>query len=178
MTLPPLTQSALELHLPRDIAILTHQYIIPQKDCLSIVAMGHGELWLEYVDPKYYFWYACVGRHIELMRSFLPATYDDLNDCLDKACFNGDYDIAVFLIDHGANTFDSGLVSACFGEHRELIDLMISHGANNWNQGLYYACWRKNRNLIDEMISRGATYCDYCGTRATINSKLELWHRG
>ena len=47
------------------------------------------------------------------------------------------------------------LYVACLGRNRPVIDWLIDHGANDWNQGLLGACKGGHLDLVKEMIQRG-----------------------
>ena len=50
-----------------------------------------------------------------------------------KACKEGDLQIALDAIKHGATSWNWGMENACFGGHRDLVLLMIEKGATTWN---------------------------------------------
>jgi hypothetical protein len=161
---PSATQAILESHIPRSLASLSHEYILPiKRSDFSIAFMGHGELCMSTSNVNSSLNGACRGNHLEIVKLMIARGADDWNSGLYNACHNGHREIVDLMIACGANDWNWGLASACRGGHREIVDLMIAHGANNWNMGLMGACKGEHCELIKFMIDRGADECySYC----------------
>ncbi len=107
------------------------------------------------------------------------------NEGLRYACYYGYKNLALLMIEKGANIYQEGLCSACYyghkelvllmiekrdmnlnynwalssacsGGHKELVLLMIEKGANDYNDGLHGACYGVHKELIYFMIEKGA----------------------
>ncbi len=139
------TQALLETHLPRDLALITHNYIMPTTS----------------FDQHVY------GREVgQLGHWELAILSNDWLRVAVGACYGGNALLAVFAIDHGLNMPNTILEAACYAGHPGLINLAIESGANIWNRGLSGECCGKRLEIVDMMITRGAYACSYCGRSA------------
>lgn len=68
-----------------------------------------------------------VNSKIDTTHTF--CNVDDRNEGLFQACRVGQKDIAILMINKGANNFTVGLLLATSHMHKDLIELMIVHGA-------------------------------------------------
>jgi hypothetical protein len=60
------------------------------------------------------------------------------------------------------DNLDEGLYDACFNGNMKFVRLMIKRGANYWDAGLYGACFNGHMKIVKLMIKRGAIRCHNC----------------
>ncbi len=93
---------------------------------------------------------------------------ESLNRQLFHACSIGNIEVAIALVDIGANinainnAGNTPLHIACYGEHRNLVIALVDRGANinainnTGNTPLHGACSRNNVMMAMELIDQGA----------------------
>ena len=146
------TQAILELHLPRPLAAIAHDYLRPLvmrrgDDDFQAAHVGHGEMCRQIRDWNMGLRGACEGGHVDLIK---------------------------MMISHGANEWQGGLLHACMGGHAESIQLLIDRGTKEWNYGLFGACEGNKIEPAKLMLSRGATNADLCVDLCMITINIDL----
>ena len=116
---------------------------------------------LEIQNNNYHNWNrglanACYGGHKELALLMIEKGANDWNWVLANACLRGHKELALLMIKKGANAWNWGLTLACYGGHKALALLMIEKGADKWNWGLANACFGGHKELALLMIEKGA----------------------
>jgi hypothetical protein len=101
-----------------------------------------------------------VGRRKDLLRSIRNDS--DMLEALNGACFGGQKELVLLMIQWGANNWDRGFANACLGGQREMALLMIQRGAHDWSRGLESACYGGHRELVDLVIQKaGSQWIDW-----------------
>lgn len=93
------------------------------------------------------------------------------------ACQGGYKDLALLMIERGANCWNGGMAEACQGGHKELAMFMIEKGATDWNWGLVSAYSGGHRELILLMMERGANV-DICNISLSDSEIYYLVQKG
>ena len=121
--------------------------------------------------------FACLNGQSELVKLLLKTTKGlDLNKSLLDACKDGLIEIAILLIEHGADAFSEALAEAGEKGHAELVDAIVDKISNPYNlepdkmevadvvdttrylnAGLIGACKGGNIGIIKGLVDRGAT---------------------
>jgi hypothetical protein len=150
------TLSAIDTHLPPDLAKLAASYICP-PDASPDDAAHYG--------------------HYEMV-----ATTEDIDltpRMFGLACTGGHIAIVELLITRGEHHYDSGLAAACRGGHHDIIDRMVSYGATDWNFAYTGARCGGHLDIMERMRKRVTrTYpCPHtdckAGTLAVIKQGIE-----
>ncbi len=126
MELPPHTQAALVAHLPRDLATIAHQYMMPLGlMSLEIAYSGHGELCNSNAHIDDIAIYACRNGYPELLHvMFRNPISVKMWTLLHCAAGYGQIECVHVLIEHGANDWDCGFRAAQQGNHKDIMMLM------------------------------------------------------
>lgn len=95
----------------------------------------------------------CINGYNDLAIKLLDVGAD-VNSALGGACSFGDMSFVQLLIDRGATKWNNGLYCACIGGHIGIAKLMISCGATNFNGGLVNACQNGNIQIIDILVEK------------------------
>ena len=105
-------------------------------------------------------YYACVGRHKEIVDLMMFNGADNFRYGLQGACTGGHLKIVKLMISKLNLSEDEylnyPLRLACVSGNIKIVQLLISKGADDWNNGLEGACFRGNFEILDLMISKGA----------------------
>lgn len=118
---------------------------------------------------------SCIGGNKDLINFVLEfEDTDDFDIGLWGACNGGHKDIALDMIQRGANNCNIGLLGACRGGHIDLINFMIDKGANDWNSGLLGACEEDHIDAAELMLNKGATNWLQSFKMACLRNNLEL----
>jgi hypothetical protein len=117
---------------------------------------------------------ACQSGNLDAVRYWINHGAYSFNDGLLIACEIGSTDIANEMITHGANHFNNALKKACGYGHCELAKLMIKHGANKLNHGFIAACLHGHFDLVTLMIGHGANNWDHGLFNACISDSVEI----
>ena len=105
-----------------------------------------GEAW------NYVFQGACIGGHIDLVKSTIGKT--GVLPSLYYACLGGNLDIVKLVMGKISPTkddFSKGLIGACRGGYKEIAELMISNGVNNgdtFQKSFENACENGHAELV------------------------------
>ena len=91
---------------------------------------------------------------------------------LYNSCERGNWKIAKMTIEKGANGFNGGLQKACVGGHADIAVKMVEHGADV-NKGVVYACENGNHEITFLMFDMGATDWN-CALASAENTDMQL----
>jgi hypothetical protein len=92
--IPPCTQAAFEMHLPKPLALIAHGYLIPHKRGANDWDGG--------------LFNACNSGHLEIVKLMIAHGATDLNDGLNVACRHNYREIINLLIANGATQCECG----------------------------------------------------------------------
>ena len=105
--------------------------------------------------------YACEGIKVAPVRIILDRAVE-LNQPINLsqppylACSNNNTQIIDFLLERGANDWDTGLGGACGGDNMAVALRIISYGASDWNRSLYEAVSNDHPQLAAFLIEKEA----------------------
>lgn len=144
-----------------DVVGVVIEYLMPEdaKNPYSIGMSGFAELCenLPLHHRESGFFGACMGDHREIVYLFFAMGYVNWNHGLDYASSHGYIEMALDMINRGADNLNLGLSNACQNGHTKLAYQMIYKGATDLNLGLYSACKSGNLETIELMLEKGAT---------------------
>lgn len=108
-------------------------------------------------------------KHYDIANNIIEVYVSELNYRLETAGWNGNFKEVVALVENnGATSFNKCLAYACRADKNQfkIINYMIEKGADDWDSGLYYACTVGNIEIVKFMLSKGAedlgTNCFTC----------------
>ena len=167
LTFAPETQALLEVHIPRELAFIAHEYLAPSilYDDIEWARVGHGEGCEKIKDTDVAMSGACHGNHILLVKLMIARGFCDpyrWDDRLCGACNDGNVELAKLMIDQGATYVDVGLYHACRKGHIEVAKLMIAEGATQLSWGLEGAYMGNHSDIMSWIIGCGAIRCPAC----------------
>jgi len=99
---------------------------------------------------------ACVDGDINTINKIMKTGYNDYDYGLRCACSGGQYEVAMLMLEKGANIGGSVPHLAGEGGNRKLIDFFIARGYNKFNNYLNGAASDQNVSLMLDMIKLGA----------------------
>ena len=111
---------------------------------------------------------------IKFVKIISEKGFDDWDQVMCDAAFEGDKDLVDFFIIKGANDWNCGMYGAAEGGHKELVEFFIEKGANDWNRGMNYAAKGGHKNLVDFFIEKGADNLDECMMYAAYGEHKDL----
>jgi hypothetical protein len=113
--LPPKTQRELECILPRDLATLAHEYMMPPLEfgnqTMNVGQSGHWELIMIYTKKVYHRWYTNLWE-----------------DIMCGACSIGYDQIVDLAISNGAHNWLGGFGFACEKNRQDMMEKMYNNG--------------------------------------------------
>jgi hypothetical protein len=89
-------------------------------------------------------------------------TLDDFNNGLYCACFASDHEekheiqrqLAMIMIAHGANDFNSGFRAACWSGDQQLVKLMMDHGADDFDGGIKSLKFKEDNEILQMILEK------------------------
>jgi hypothetical protein len=95
---------------------------------------------------------ACKNNYFEIVKYLIQKGANNFNSVI----FCNDLRIVIFLVEHGVININQVLKVACENNNKKIINYAIEKGANNWNWGLTGAARGNNLDVIKFMIEKGA----------------------
>jgi ankyrin repeat protein len=119
---------------------------------------------------------ACEGNYLEVARLLVTGIKDQ--DSINKGmsvCKYKNIELVGFLLEHGANNFNSFMEGAAIRGSFEIVKMMIEHGANKFNRCMEYATNIGSIEIVKLMIELGANDFDKCIATAIFFDRIEIF---
>lgn len=108
-------------------------------------------------NPKKFFQLVCLISNKKTVSYFIDNdlyTLSELDNCLVSA---NTLETAIKIIDLGAKDFNLAAIYAAADNDIPKLNYLINKGANSWNSFLIVAFFVENQNLVELFVSNGAT---------------------